>query len=321
MASVADFKREWFNALPYIEAHTSGSTGEPKLIRLPKKDMLASARATNAFFGISASSVLALPLSPDYIAGKMMVVRAIAAGCSLIEMPVSNTITITGHVDLLAIVPSQLPGLLRDTRIADKVSAVIIGGAPLSPAALLSLADSRLVAYASYGMTETCSHVALARIDSSGALRYHAMPGISFDIDSRGCLIINAPMFSFKRLITNDLVADLSDDHLSFVWQGRYDHVINSGGLKISPEALERAISRALPRLQFYITGAPDAKWGQSVALVFEGSADDVNGIKSVIESIVSDRRTLPRQYLAVTHLPRTANGKLLRLSPPQIGK
>lgn len=321
MASVAEFKREWYNALPYIEAHTSGSTGKPKLIRLSKADMLASARATNAFFGITASSVLALPLSPEYIAGKMMVVRAIAAGCTLIEMPVSNSITVTEHVDLLAIVPSQLPGLLRDAAIADKVSAVIIGGAPLSAGALQAVADSRLVAYASYGMTETCSHVALARIDSSGALRYHAMPGISFDIDSRGCLIINAPRFSFERLITNDLVADLSDDHLSFVWQGRYDHIINSGGIKISPELLERAISQALPELHFYITGGPDAKWGQSVALVFEGTTDDINGIKSVIESIISDRRTLPRQYIAVTHLPRTANGKLLRLPPPQIEK
>ena len=74
MASISEFMASWQSDLPYIEAHTSGSTGTPKTIRLPKADMRVSAAATNRFFGITKDSVLAIPLSMDYIAGKMMAV-------------------------------------------------------------------------------------------------------------------------------------------------------------------------------------------------------------------------------------------------------
>ncbi|MDD6668520.1 MAG: AMP-dependent synthetase, partial [Bacteroidales bacterium] len=74
--TVDEFLAEWRNGDAFVTAHTSGSTGTPKAIRLLKADMLASARATNARFGIGAHSRLLLCLSPDYIAGKMMIVRA-----------------------------------------------------------------------------------------------------------------------------------------------------------------------------------------------------------------------------------------------------
>ena len=105
MAEINDFIREWESDCDYIVAHTSGSTGTPKEIRLPKSDMRVSAKATNSRFGITRRSVIAAPLSVDYIAGKMMCVRAIEAGCELLEMPVSNKVIIDRRIDLLAIVP------------------------------------------------------------------------------------------------------------------------------------------------------------------------------------------------------------------------
>ena len=112
MATVEDFINEWRDASDYIVAHTSGSTGQPKEIRLLKSDMAASAKATNAFFGIDSRSVIGLPLSVDYIAGKMAVVRSLLAGCRLLEMPVSNELHIDSRVDLLSVVPSQVDSLL-----------------------------------------------------------------------------------------------------------------------------------------------------------------------------------------------------------------
>ena len=114
MASVDQFKAEWLSDSVYVGAHTSGSTGVPKDIRLLKEDMRVSARATNTYFGIDADSVLASPLSTDYIAGKMMVVRACEARCRLVELPVSNIISIPddiNRIDLLPIVPSQIKSL------------------------------------------------------------------------------------------------------------------------------------------------------------------------------------------------------------------
>lgn len=55
---VRAFIDEWLSDLPYVIAHTSGSTGEPKEIRLLKEDMQASAEATNSYFGINSSSHL-----------------------------------------------------------------------------------------------------------------------------------------------------------------------------------------------------------------------------------------------------------------------
>lgn len=126
------FMRDWESEASCIEAHTSGSTGKPKLISLPKSDMAASARATCHQFGIDASSLLWLPLSINYIAGKMMVVRSIISGAKLeIEQPSRRILARkpSTAVTLMSIVPSQVDGLLESPH-AHMVDNVIVGGAP-----------------------------------------------------------------------------------------------------------------------------------------------------------------------------------------------
>ncbi len=206
MATLSEFLAEWHSPDQYVQAHTSGSTGTPKPIRLLKADMQLSARATNSFFSIGEHSVLASPLSFGYIAGKMMAVRAIEAHCALVPLPVSNRIELPDtlpHVDLLPIVPSQIESLLAQPAYAARISHVLVGGAAPSPTQCWALTDAGYRAYISFGMTETCSHVALARADDT-TRTFHAMPGISFSTDSRGCLAIEAPHFSFSRLQTKD---------------------------------------------------------------------------------------------------------------------
>ena len=303
--------REWQSESRYIVAHTSGSTGVPKEIRLLKDDMRVSARATNLRFGITQNSVLACPLSVDYIAGKMMVVRALEANCKFIQLPVSNTLEIDCNVDLLAIVPSQVESLLAIENAADKIKNVIIGGAPLSDALADRLCRAGINAYATYGMTETCSHVALAPI-TPGERIFKAMPGISFECDDRGCLIINAPSFSFITLITNDIVELV--DRNSFKWLGRYDNVINSGGLKISPEVLENEIRRWFSGI-FYVTSVVDVKWGEVPVIVFEGEKDEEIGLIEHLRSKIN-HKYCPAHAFAVERIPRTSNGKIIRKKP-----
>ena len=109
----AKFIAEWHNPLPYIIAHTSGSTGKPKEIRLLKSDIKKSAQATCLRFGITEKSILYLPLSASYIAGKMMIARAIVSGAELIMETPGNNLSINApHIDLAAIVPSQIPALI-----------------------------------------------------------------------------------------------------------------------------------------------------------------------------------------------------------------
>ena len=308
MAEINDFIREWESDCDYIVAHTSGSTGTPKEIRLPKSDMRVSAKATNSRFGITRRSVIAAPLSVDYIAGKMMCVRAIEAGCELLEMPVSNKVIIDRRIDLLAIVPSQLDSLLAQPDAPQLVKNIIVGGAPMNDQQLAAIVNKGLNAFATYGMTETCSHVALKKICGHETY-FEAMPGISFSQDRRGCLVIQAPAYSFGNLTTNDIVEIASPTE--FRWIGRFDNVINSGGIKISPERLEKEIARYVDR-PFYITSAKDDRWGEVPAIVFEGTASEVQDILDLLASKI-DHKTCPKKARAVRALPRTANSKIFR--------
>ena len=77
------FLEEWFNEEATLLVHTSGSTGTPKEMRVEKERMKASAGLTCSFLGLRAgdSALLCMPLK--YIAGKMVVVRALVADLDL----------------------------------------------------------------------------------------------------------------------------------------------------------------------------------------------------------------------------------------------
>lgn len=310
---VKAFLEEWESPQPYIIAHTSGSTGNPKEIKLLKSDMLASARATNHFFGLTASSRLLMPLSGKYIAGKMMVVRAMLAECELIVerpslSPFSQDI---GHVSLLPIVPAQIGGLLSKPWVSLEVIAnLIVGGGPVSVADEELLYSLGYNAFATYGMTETCSHVALRPF---GNKEFRALPAVSFSVDSENCLVIHSNgKYSWSDIATNDVVELLSSE--CFVWKGRRDFVINSGGVKIHPEEEETRLRNAALEGEFYITSTAHDVWGAQVTLVVEGegSSSRSEDILSLCRKVLS-RYAVPRRIVFVKKIPRTASGKIIR--------
>jgi len=307
MASVSKFLEEWLSDKEYVVAHTSGSTGTPKEIRLLKSDMTTSAKATNKFFGINKDSVLALPLSTDYIAGKMMVARAQIAGCRLIELPVSNTVNISERIDFIAVVPSQIQSLLDNPHAPELIGNILIGGAPLPDQLAEQLIKRGFRAWLGYGMTETCSHVAIRKIGDKEIFR--AMPAISFDRDSRNCLVIKSENFSWKKLVTNDVVQ--LHGNIGFEWLGRYDNVINSGGIKIHPEIHEKDIRKYIPDIPpFYLLGEPDEKWGQALVMVVENPPA---GLYDRLKALLKDKKTMPKRIIPVAELPKTVQGTKIR--------
>lgn len=308
--AVKHFMSQWSDNSLYINAHTSGSTGTPATIQLLKEDMRSSARATNRFFGIDSSSVLGLPLSPEYIAGKMMIVRALEANCRIAVMPVSNKIIIPEPLSLLSVVPSQLQSLLNDDNVCYKVKNLLIGGSPLSAQQEKNVALSGINAWLGYGMTETCSHVALRRIGSGNV--FHAMPEIEFDVDYRGCLIIKSTRFSWRTMTTNDSVELLSPT--SFRWLGRVDNVVNSGGIKLHPEEIEEKLRSLLPDIpDFYLIGEPDESLGERLIMVSTALID-----LQKVREVLGDGRLTPKRIIITDSLPRTANGKIYRIIPGQ---
>ena len=154
-------------------------------------------------------------------------------------------------------------------------------------------------AFIGYGMTETCSHVALRRLDDPSEV-YRAMPGVTFEAGRDGCLAVVAPHYSFRRLETRDIVTILSPTEMC--WRGRADNVIISGGRKFFPEELEKTYAPLLEGRRFYVCGRPDEKWGQAVTVVMEGEP---------MESVPCLPFCKAVEY--VPELPRTANGKIIR--------
>lgn len=308
-----EFVNEWLSPDDFITAHTSGSTGMPKAIRLMKTDMRHSALATCRFFSITKTDTLYLPLSPDYIAGKMMIVRAFVSKARLIVDKPSNNPDgcANSYITLAAIVPSQIEGFLRNTPVGN-CRNLIVGGGPISPIqhAMLS-SRSDIKAYSTYGMTETCSHVALCQLSAnSSSDRYKVLPGITVSLDSRKCLVINAPDYSFKRLVTNDMAELISSQE--FILKGRIDNVINSGGLKLHPESIEKAIAHLITA-PYYVTWRPSEKWGQEAILIIEGDIKyNKEQLLAQLHTALPDREC-PKDIIFQTYLPRTASGKIIR--------
>lgn len=306
------FIEEWNSPTPYVIARTSGSTGTPKEIWLLKTDMRASAKATIKFFGLHSGSWLHLPLSPDYIAGKMQIVRALESGAALTVEEASNRplsdlgLNSGRRISLLPVVPSQVSGVLS-SGFADRIDNMIIGGAPLAPVDEQRIIGSGIPSFATYGMTETCSHVALRRL---GSECFSALPGFSFSTDPRGCLVISSDTMSFGQLVTNDIVE--LDSPQTFRWRGRIDNVINSGGLKISPEEIEKKIARLFPDgTSFYITSRPSDRWGEEAVLVTDMSGPTDN-LMAMIEAEVGHLRA-PKALIFDPYIQRTSSKKIIR--------
>lgn len=312
-----DFLQEWFDEKPYVTGRTSGSTGKPKEIRLDKEDMRASARMTNRFFGINGDSVLLLCLSVSYIAGKMMVVRALEAGADLWAIP-ANSHPLRDvewrdgqAVDLAAMVPMQVEVSLQERKEAELFGCVrqlLIGGAPVSERLEHQLERLPTVSYATYGMTETVSHVALRKI--GWGMEYFALENVRFEQDERGCLLIDAPHLQQRHFVTNDIVDLLDEQH--FRWLGRWDHVIISGGLKFFPEVIEQKISRFFNG-RFFIASRPDERLGERIVLVVEGKlpmAFDL--LKEQLDRVLNPYER-PREFVVLPHFAETRTGKVIR--------
>ena len=319
--SVWEFIAEFLDDKPYIMAHTSGSTGKPKPISLAKSDMKASARFTNRFFGLTSQSTLHLCLSPDYIAGKMMLVRALESGANIvIEKPGNRPLAHYqgSRISLAAFVPSQIPYLVQNPDRLAMVDAMIVGGGKLVPRWQKSLTQLGAKAYLTYGMTETCSHVALAPVADTPQ-PYTALGDVHFDVDGNDCLIIDVPHFTNSHFETRDVVQLIDSRH--FYWKGRFDNVIVTGGVKVHPEEVEAKIAPLMGDKRFYITSAPSDKWGDEVVLVVE-NADCVgqdrvlrplpNNLEQEFKNLLS-RYSVPKLYVELNKFDSTSSGKVIR--------
>ncbi len=273
------FIKHCFSDDDFIEVKTSGSTGTPKTIKLSKKHIVNSAKITGKYFELPHKTKALLCLPIDYIAGKMMLIRAFVLGWELDIVEPKTKINISKNYDFSAMVPLQLRNSL--TQI-DKVKKIIVGGGVVAEDLLLKIQNSKCQLFSTYGMTETITHIAVKKLNNCSKFEskyYETLPNVKIYIDQRNCLLIKAPNITTALVKTNDIVQLISDRH--FEWLGRYDNVINSGGVKLHPEKIEKKMSKFIFN-RFFVTGVDDEVLGQKLILLIESkpysiSFDDKN--------------------------------------------
>lgn len=338
--NVLQFCRQWLQGQESFTINTSGSTGKPKAITITRKQMIASARMTGQALGLQAGDKALVCLSTEYIAGMMMLVRGFTLGLELtIVTPSSNPLTdfpADERFDFTALVPLQLQQILTDTPdklpILNGMKAILVGGAPVSASLQAQLQRVRAPIYHTYGMTETVTHIALRRLNGPQASSaFTPLPGVEIGRDKRGCLAIEPVLSAVEvsvvtggqRLRTNDLV-DLNPDG-SFVWRGRIDNTINSGGVKVQVETVEAALGRALLRVaggryaqrRFFVGPMEYLRLGQAVVAVIEGAAFstvELREMKQLLQGSL-DKYEVPRRFYFLPRLAETSSGKLDRIS------
>ena len=301
------FLQEWFNPDDFITVTTSGSTGTASVITRKKGQLIASAKMTGSFFSFSKDKSVLLCLPAKYIAGKMMLVRAIVWEMNLIYTAPKIELTLPKDILFFAAMTPQQVEANRNS--LSTISNILIGGAPVNNELEKKLYSLPNLFYVSYGMTETVSHVAIREIDTTTKKPYVALPEIEFSTNENQCLIIHAPSLIDGSLSTTDRIELLSST--TFNWLGRSDFVINSGGLKISPEVVESQISHLI-MCPYFIYGEPNDQWGQVPVLLLEGNSFNTYELFQQITNILAKSHQ-PKKVYFLDEFNRTETGKIKR--------
>ena len=321
--TIEEFLEAWNNASETVLVHTSGSTGEPKPMLVEKRRMLASARRTNDFLGLKEGDTALLCMSLDYIAGKMMVVRAIERGLRLITVePSGHPLAVKQpQIDFAAMVPMQVYNSLQVAEERERLMQIvhlIVGGGAIDDSLAAELKSFPNAVWSTYGMTETLSHIALRRLNGPEASEWYTpFPSVKVSLNEEGCLVIDALEVCAERLVTNDIAeVEQGDGSTAFRILGRKDNVICSGGIKIQAEEVERELHPYL-RVPYLITKRQDEKFGEVVVLLTEGAVEEA---KKVCERTLPKYHQ-PRVYLHVDRIPLTETGKPARQQAAQLAK
>ncbi|WP_293951271.1 o-succinylbenzoate--CoA ligase [uncultured Corynebacterium sp.] len=303
---------------------TSGSTGTPKGAQLTPGNLVSSADATHQYLGGEGQWLLAMPA--HHIAGMQVLIRALIAGVEPLALDLSEGFQVpdfataaeelktTGDRVYTSLTPLQLIKAMDSLEGIDALrlfDAILVGGAPTSRPTLDAARELGITVITTYGSSET-----------SGGCIYDgvAIPGAKVRIrDSRvelgGPMIArgyrNSPRhedFSEPGWFRTSDIGEFVDDHLTIM--GRMDSIIDSGGLKLHPEVLEKAITDLEGIEGACVLGVPDQRLGQAIVAAYSGTLSPSEVIRGLSDL---PRWQLPKQLKHVEALPMIGPGKVDR--------
>jgi O-succinylbenzoic acid--CoA ligase len=272
---------------------TSGSSGHPKGVGFTRDALLASARAVNAFFGVTAADVWLRVLPRFHVGGFGVEARAWAAGARCEnrdgpwDPPAFVSLCAAERITLVSLVPTQVFDLVRHGLAAPpSVRAVLVGGGELRPALAARARALGWPVRAGYGLTEAASTVAVQAEDQPDCTLLTVLPHWQASVDAEGWLELRGPAlprglaeweaaaggYRWRRLAPPLRPADrVRLDGSTLVFQGRADRVVKRLGELVDLAQLERALADAalaagvLGRVR--LRGEPDARTGHRLVL------------------------------------------------------
>ncbi len=309
-----------FSEADHIEIFTSGSTGAPKLIRHSKEKVFHSAQMSNHFFQLGEGKKVLLVLPPEKIGGRMLIIRSIVGGMDLYYVtPRLNPFSEIrlSNFDFCSLTPAQLATIIKDKASLEqlrKIKKILLGGSEVTDEILNFTQNEHTEYFHSYGMTETISHVAIRALNGENKSEFYtALDDVNFELkEETGQLIIHAPTILKDSLLTNDIVE--IRDYTSLKWLGRLDNIVNSGGIKLVIEEIEKKI-KSFFKGEFFLTSEKDDILGEKLVIIVKNELKQIPKLKENINREL-DRFERPKMIYIVNHFPVTDNGKIIRKIP-----
>jgi len=314
---VYEFLLDWFLDTDSFKIKTSGTTGTPKTQVFNRKSLIKSAQITLNWFNLTQSETLLMCLPVHFVAGKMMLVRAMVGRMNLVVTePTSSPLeSLNTKIDFAAFTPHQIQNILSKT--PEKLSfikKIILGGSPVDSnlEGKLALCDAQV--FETFGMSETLTHIATRKINGSDkSSNFKVVDGFSINVDTEGKLIISADHIPDSPLHTTDIIEIINNR--TFKWIARSNDVINSGGIKLFPSAIEKKIRKVFSERKFYIAKRNDRELGEIAILCIEGDEFEDSSIKELDSKLnsVLEKFERPKRIEFVKEFSRNKNGKIIK--------
>ena len=326
---------------PLVVLFTSGTTSEPKGVRLTVGNLVASATASAFRLGVDPADRWLVCLPTAHMGGLAPFVRSALYGTGVVVQrafdPDRTAETIADEsVTGVSLVPTMLRRLLdAGWTPPPGLRFVLLGGGPASESLVDRCAERGVPVYPSYGMTETSSQIATAA--PSQAFEHPGTVGqpllfteVSVVVDGevvgpeeRGELVVDGPTvapgyldadqtaaaFGRHGFHTGDLGYRDADGRL---WvTGRIDDQIVTGGENVLASEVAAGLESHPEVSAAAVVGVPDEEWGERVVAMVVGGATPAALRAYAEERLAAYER--PKEIAVVESLPRTASGTVDR--------
>lgn len=303
---------------------TSGTASTPKGVTLTRSGMETAAVGYSSMIDVTESDIWLAAVPLTGVAGLAILARSYVTD---VEAIVHDRF-VTEHVarsaerreaTIVSLVPTTLRRLLDSGAPLDRFRVVLIGGAPL-PRTLRDRAVAAGVGVvATYGMTETWGGLALDGRLIDGASARIADDG---EIEVAGPMVMSG--YRLDREATEDVFRDgwlrtgdigtFEEGNLAVT--GRRGDTIITGGVNVSPAAVEAALLTDPAIIDAAVVGTQDDEWGERVVAYIvpadPGAVPSLDHVRDLVKTKLAPAAA-PHELHPIRRIPRNDAGKVVR--------